>query len=651
MQTATVSRPALARGLAARFDPAVAGIWVLAFALPLYLALKGGGYDGVIRGQVGIAVWWAVIVGAAVGVLPRSRPSRAGWVLIGVMAAFTAWTLASTAWSSSSERSVFEASRLVMHLGVLVLGVCAVRRDVARNLMSALAASVAVIGILALLSRLHPAWFPMQETGTFLPSVASRLSYPVNYWNASGALLAIGTPLLLYVAASARTLVARACAAAALPLVLTALYLTYSRGSILALGVAVVVLVVAWPSRLGLLATMVPTAAGTAILAASVAQRHDLADGLGTDLATRQGSQVLVLAALVAIGCGLLQVAIALVDRYGQRPATLRPSPRRLGFVTLAVVAVAIVVAIGAGAPHAAVDGWQRFKKPDIGLASADRNTAKRLTAVGGQGRYQLWQSAVDAFEAHPLTGIGAGTYEYWWARHGSLPAFVRNAHSLWLETLGELGAVGLLLVLSLALVPIATGIRRLTAGGRRSRTAVAALAGFAAFCLSASFDWIWQVTVVPVVALQLAAVLVARVGGSRSSPAGWPTRVVLVAAGLVAVVLIALPLAGLTSVRESQRQALRDNLPAAQASASIAHTVQPYAATPRLQEALLYERAGALDRAAAAARAATDAERTNWRIWFVLSRIEAERGRTRAAVRAYRQSKALNPTSPIFRG
>src|SRR5919198_6380768 len=58
--------------------PAFAG-WLLPFALVLYLALKGGGYDPVVRGEVGIAIWWIVLLGAGVGVLPLARVPRVGW--------------------------------------------------------------------------------------------------------------------------------------------------------------------------------------------------------------------------------------------------------------------------------------------------------------------------------------------------------------------------------------------------------------------------------------------------------------------------------------------------------------------------------------------------------------------------------------------
>ncbi|MCA1656489.1 MAG: hypothetical protein LC713_02050 [Actinobacteria bacterium] len=46
-------------------------------------------------------------------------------------------------------------------------------------------------------------------------------------------------------------------------------------------------------------------------------------------------------------------------------------------------------------------------------------------------GRYQCWQSALDAAASQPRKGIGPGTFEFWWAAHGSFYTNLRNAHSL----------------------------------------------------------------------------------------------------------------------------------------------------------------------------------------------------------------------------
>ena len=81
------------------------------------------------------------------------------------------------------------------------------------------------------------------------------------------------------------------------------------------------------------------------------------------------------------------------------------------------------------------------------------------------------------------------------------------------------------------------------------------------------------------------------------------------------------------------------------------AASIQPYAATPKLQQALVLELEGRLGSAVAAARGATQAESTNWRTWMTLSRLEAERGNADAAVVAYRRARALDPKSDLFGG
>ena len=52
-----------------------------------------------------------------------------------------------------------------------------------------------------------------------------------------------------------------------------------------------------------------------------------------------------------------------------------------------------------------------------------------------------------------PVAGDGAGSYESWWAEHASFTYFVRDAHSLYLEALGELGSSASLLAVGLVLV------------------------------------------------------------------------------------------------------------------------------------------------------------------------------------------------------
>jgi tetratricopeptide (TPR) repeat protein len=117
----------------------------------------------------------------------------------------------------------------------------------------------------------------------------------------------------------------------------------------------------------------------------------------------------------------------------------------------------------------------------------------------------------------------------------------------------------------------------------------------------------------------------------------------------VVAIVAVAIPYSAANSISASRDLARASDLAGALAEVDTADNLQPYAASPKLQRALLLESSGDLTGAAAAAAAAAADEATNWRTWFVLSRIEAYRGRARASVDAYLQARELNPRSLLF--
>ncbi|HEX2096872.1 MAG TPA: hypothetical protein VHF50_05825 [Solirubrobacterales bacterium] len=251
------------------------------------------------------------------------------------------------------------------------------------------------------------------------------------------------------------------------------------------------------------------------------------------------------------------------------------------------------------------------------------------------------------------MTGTGSGTFEFWWNRDGDVGEIVRDAHSLYMQTLGELGIVGLALLVAFLLTVViggATVALRADAAERSLRAA--ALAGCGAFALTAGFDWTWQIPVIPVATLLCAAALVESLPPApRREPESLalPLRGAVALVAIAAIVAMAIPLAATALVRQSEADAREGDLVAALEAAKSAQNVQPSAATPRLQQALVLEQLGDLDAAARAASEATDREETNWRPWLVLSRIEAARGRAGAAVWAYRRARSLNPRSSLF--
>jgi len=630
-----------------RIDWGVVGIWLLGFGLIAYMGLEGGGYDALVHDQVGIAVWWVLLAGVLVGALPRRRIGATALTALGLLAAFVVWTALSMSWTESVGRTFADLARVSGYLGVFALAVAVRGSDDGRRMLAAVAAGIAFVAIVGLLSRLHPAWFPAgAQTAQFLSGNEERLSYPVHYWNGLAALLAIGVPLLLQLAAGARSVAVRALAAAGLPIMGLTAFLTLSRGGIGAAVIALAVFLAFAADRLPKLLSLALAATATAVLCVALSARDSLHDGLLNATAEAQGDEMLVLTVIVCLVAAVAQVGISLAERRRPRWTLV---PRRNAQIAVGVVGVvALLGFLAFGGFGRGVDAWDEFKRAD-----SPGEGSGRLVSAAGQNRYAYWSSAVDQNATKPLTGTGSGTFEYWWARERDTTDAVRDTHSLYLQTLGELGIVGLVLLGAFLLTILVGGARAAVRAGPAERSLLAAaLAGCVAFCLTAAVDWIWQIPVIAVAMLLLAAVIVAP-GPRRDDGEGVgfkaPLRLGVCLAGVVAIVAIAIPLTSETHLRESEEDVREGDLYGALAAAKSAQNAEPGAAAPRLQQALVLEQTGALDQAAAVARSATEREETNWRNWLVLSRIEAQRGRADEAVGAYLRARSLNPRSPLF--
>ncbi len=659
----TVTSAALARRPVALERTGVARVFgpVALFALVTYLGFAGGGYDVVSRGEVGIALWWGVILAALLGILSLARVDRVALVALGLLAAFVLWCALSLSWTESHERTLVEVGRVATYLAMLALVVALRRHATAQGMLIAFAAAVTVIAAAAVGSRVHPSWFPANETPAFLPGASSRLSYPLNYWNALAALMGLGMPALLAIASAARSVLTRAAAAAAIPCVALCAYLTLSRGGVLEIGTGVVVFLALTSGRVRALAYALPGAAAAAIAIGAVTHRQALSDGLTDATARQQGDEVLAILIAVAVGAALVQAAIALLEPR-LIPARSRRRRRRSDAATvgavgaLAVVAAAIVIALSSGF---VADRWDEFKANGVSAQStgngppASAPVASRLGSASGEGRYQFWSSALDALDVQPVHGIGPGTFEFWWARHAGFFSFVHDAHSLYFQTLAETGLVGFALLVGFLLTVLAGGARgTLRAPPTFRPWLAAATAGCFAFAVAAAFDWVWQVGVIPIAFMALAGVALIGARPPRAAQRrAWDVagRALTVIAGLAAVAAIAVPVAMTSKLRESRRDAARGDLAGALDAAASARRIESGAATVRLQEAVVAEASGDQPLALARAGDAVDAEPTNWRTWMLLSRVQAAGGQSKAAVRSFERARSLNPQSPVF--
>ncbi len=646
---ATMPRGTGLQSLARRVDGQAIAVWALGFGLVVYLGLNGGGYDPIVRDQLGIAVWWGVLLGLAVGALPLNRLRYGSWVALGLLGSYVAWVALSQVWSDVPQSSAEDVGRVATYLGVFALAISIRSSKGARRMAGALGAGIAVVALVGLLSRLHPAWFPgAAETVDLLKANRSRLAYPVGYWNGLASLVAIGIPLLLYVACQARHIVTQALAAAALPALALTVYFTFSRGGTLAAVVALLVFFALAHDRLPKAATAGFAGIGGAILIVAAHQRHALDAGLGTAAAHQQGNELLAMALVVCVGVGFLQAAFALALRNGRRPAWTQPS-RRVAMGALgAAVALIVVVGLAAGGPGKASHAWHEFKE-----AKSVEHGAGRFESFSSNGRWPFWESTLEEASGAPLIGTGAGSFETWWAAHrtSSKGGFVHDAHSLYFETLGELGIVGLALIVGFLGWVFVAGARRYRAAARPRRTQLAAvLAGCVAFCLGASYDWLWELAVVPIAFLLLASVLVSAGERPRRKPLRPSVRFGGIGIAILAMVAIGIPLSSASAVRSSQAAVREGNLTTALEQAADGQRIEPFAAGPRLQRALVLEQMGRLGAAEAAAREAAAREPQQWSTWVVLSRLQALRGKPRASLASYRRARALNPQSPLFK-
>lgn len=646
--------PARSRSLSRRVDPVAVSAWILPFALVLYLALERGGYDPVVRGQVGLVAWWIVLLGALVGVLPAARPTPRTIAAVGLLTAFAVWTGLSATWTESQERTIADLGKVAAYGGVFVLVVSVAGGRAARLAVDGLASAIGVVAALAVLSRLQPQLFPSDDLVAFFgEGAARRLSYPLNYWNALACFVAMGAPLLLRAASDARTLAGQAVAAAAVPVLALAAYLTVSRGGALTFAVAVAAWFLLTPGRLARLPTLATCAAGAVILVLAADQRDQLQTGLPSAAASAQGDELLLMAIVVCLGVGLVQLGLGTAMRHLPAPrwASIPPARARIG----ALVAVLLVagLAIAAGAPGTAEREWNEFKQHNPApSAEGGEDAFARLQSVSGNGRYQYWEQTLEAAKTDPLKGIGSGTFEYWWARNTTYSGgFIRDAHSLYMETLGELGIVGLLLIAGLLLLAIGSGITRAFGPLPAERRSVyaAATAALLAFAAGAALEWVWEIGALAIAALVLVAVLCGRSDDDAPAAAGTLTRGAMAVLALAGVVAVVVPLAGAAALHTSRDEVQAGELARGFEQAKTVTDVQPYSASGYLQQALIYERAGAIDRALDAARTAAAEEPTNWRPWLIVSRLAARDGDAAQSVRAYRKAKRLNPRSGIF--
>ena len=310
------------------------------------------------------------------------------------------------------------------------------------------------------------------------------------------------------------------------------------------------------------------------------------------------------------------------------------------------------------------VERFRAFKTPPGAAAAIDRGdfVTQHLLSSGGSGRWQFWSAAVDQWRQAHVRGDGAGSFEAWWAQHGSIGLFVKDAHSLPRDA-RELGVIGLALVLAFVCGGIVIGALRAARASGGTVYGAAATAVFVAYATAAGIDWVWELTAVSVVGFvsllsQSGRRLPPRRRCARPRKPVGPARrggeLGSASRRSSSRVSSSSPTRSRFAQREighSQAAVRRGDLGDALAAAKRARDIQPWAATPYLQLALVSEQAGALASARVWIDKAIARDRTDWRLWLASARIETRLGRVTAAERSLRRAVALNPRSPLLKG
>ncbi len=597
-----------------------------------------------------------VVVLLAFGAATRARLGRPVYWASGLILALALVSAISSLWSGSIELSVVEADRVLTYLGIFLAAFLIAQTDQRRERFAeGLTIALVLVAVLALTSRLLP---HALDLGPGLGS-GPRLRYPLAYWNADGVAFGIGIALLLWMSRRSLSAWLRWAAVASLPVLLLALYLTYSRGGLLALLVAGGCLLALSHDRLLLLGALAVGAVGALPALLAVQSRRGVADNVAASSTVDEGVAVLLfLLAGIALALALYAGLRRLESRGGGltgRALELSRSPAVLKRIALAGALLAIAAAIAVGGR-----AWSQFTAPDVQFPNQPE---RHFSSFSGANRDEFWRVAIDAFDEKPLLGHGSGTYQFSWDELRRIPLPVRDAHSLFLQAFAELGLLGGLLVLAMVAVMLWTGFAAWRGAAGAQRELCAALFGAVlAFAVGAAIDWFWEIAALTAVFFLASGVLVAarcsQLSLARADGNGRAERrrYGLAVAGLALAWITALALLGPLLVQReldaSKAAAADGNLAGAVDHADTAQTIEPWAASPYVQLGLLAQAQS--DPAAAVGRLdqAIDREDHNWVLYYLRAKAQREAGQAAAARADIERAQRLNPLEEcLFEG
>ena len=601
----------------------------IAFAATVALAFNRGGYYPTAWGWIALAAAALLLV-----LLVRTSVSVSRLELLALVAfvALVGFVALSSLWGTPA-RGIVEAQRAAMYVLVLGALLAGVRRSSIEAVLVGTWSGITVAAGYGLLTRLLPERF-----GVFDPVAQIRLSEPLGYWNGLGVFLAMGALLAFGLVARGSSPAVRLAAAGSVPVLATTLYFTYSRGAWIALAIGVIAAVAADRRRLQLLAVVIPLAALSSI-GPLCAYRAEALNRIGAPLAdvAQEGRSLGSILLVVVLSSVCVGIALLWLERRWS-PTSL---VRRVFAVALALVAAAALVVVSAreGSPHTLVTrAYHGFAEPPPAVRP---DVSERLFSLSGTGRVTQWRIALRDFERARITGSGAGSYEVAWNELRPYPGKVRDAHSLYLETLSELGVIGLALLLVVIGAPLLALPR-----ARSTSTTSVAFGTYVAFVVHSGVDWDWEMPGVTVVGLTCAAALLV---AARVEPL-WlvfgSRRVVALGVVSALTAYSVVGLIGNQALADADTALREGDMSRAADRARDGMRWAPWSATGRRIEAETLLASGELEQARGSFRRAVDADPLNWELWFALAQVTSGP----ESVAALAEAQRLNPLGPELR-
>jgi hypothetical protein len=609
----------------------------------------GSGISAIADGFYDLTVWGPITVGMAglalaAAAVTSAKPRLIPLLAVAGLTGLWLWSWLSASWAESADQALVAAGRWALYAAMLAALLLLARTERQRWLPLIFA----TIGVVAVAG-----WVVLHMLDGDVEALffGGRLRDPLGYVNGQAGYFLLGFWPCVALAEQERSKVLAGLGAGCALVLGALLVLSQTRGVLPATAASVVVVLALVPGRPRRILALAVIGLGLVAISAPLLDVYqNLPEGQQADpeLVKFAARRIVLAAFVVAVAWGIAQAVLGRLRAGGSSTASWMERGER--FLAAAVVAIALVAAVVAlGDP---VDKVRQQYDDFVNLRVQDPGSTRFLS--GGGYRYDYWRVAWLEFKDAPLLGQGAGNYDDLYFVERRTTEDIRQPHSLEMQTLAELGLVGMLFVL-LFVGAVAAGLwrqsRRALELPERRVVAVAAGGAFVAWTVHTSVDWLHNIPGVTGVALCAAAALVApwtrRRGGTVSS------RIVTVA--LVALAAVAAAdsvgrLAYADKDRIDAREVLRSDPVEALRLANRSLALNDRSVPTMYLKSAAYARLGRYRQARQTLLDAVELEPRDHLTWALLGDLAARRGDFRTARRYYVRSLSLNPRNPFVR-